>query len=276
MSNHRSAKGEKMKTRQQLFEELSEKIGELAAKAVCIATASQRHWERVTATVLAAEEWVNAHIYTPVQANTLAAVAIAVDLGGIGGTANATGEATSRHPAFSALGKGRKQSSDGGAWMAAAEGALERLTSSWPLEVSVLRGRVVVCLGNHHGEGEEILLAATAPACWLRAEATRAAVAASGFVFAKPKLVWQDEAIELAFQECEFLDKDEKLSSWREKAKTHTLEEFEAWVNAPGDCPEELSELNRAMEVLGFGYMPEPGAWPDWSYPDPPERLIEV
>ena len=44
---------------------------------------------------------------------------------GVGGRLGLTGAGTARHPAFSALGTGRKQANDGAAWMAAAKSTLE-------------------------------------------------------------------------------------------------------------------------------------------------------
>lgn len=53
-----------------------------------------------------------------------AAIAIVADTMGIGGRSGVSGAATERHPAFVALGKGRKQAKDGDAWSAAIQSAL--------------------------------------------------------------------------------------------------------------------------------------------------------
>lgn len=55
---------------------------------------------------------------------------LAIDLAGVGGHGGYEGAGTSRHPVFRHLGAGRKHASDGGAWMAAAQVALEAITSA--------------------------------------------------------------------------------------------------------------------------------------------------
>lgn len=85
------------------------------------ATAPHRHNVRVEATLACARRMA--------QGDTAAAAALLLaDIVGIGGPQNeAAGLGTSRLAGFGGLGKGRKQASDGPAWMSAAEAALMRL-----------------------------------------------------------------------------------------------------------------------------------------------------
>jgi len=85
---------------------------------------TRRHEWRVDQTRLAVEAWD-----TSVGVRCAGWVALIVDLVGVGGKLGLTGAGTDRHLAFSALGKGRKQASDGPAWLAAAEELLRNNAS---------------------------------------------------------------------------------------------------------------------------------------------------
>jgi hypothetical protein len=94
------------------------------------ATAPARHLGRVEATLAAATAGVNLGPggWAEETLPSVQAARILADIIGIGGPkVEALGLATVRLPAFQRLGKGRRQASDGGAWMAAAQGALARL-----------------------------------------------------------------------------------------------------------------------------------------------------
>jgi len=252
-----------METREMLFGEMSEKIGSLAAEIICRATGTQRHWARVEATVEAARVWGNAHIYSDEESDILVAGILSLELGGVGGRADAEGAGTDRHPAFAGLGKGRKQASDGGAYMAATEAALRQLTDRHGrLHIQLdQRGRVVV---KFRGSEAEVLLQCCGPVRWLRAEASRAALKAAGIEGFEPQMKWElEEAIERALYECVQAEKDLQWDQWRQSAQQHAPAEWEAYANAPDDADsKELATLNKKMVSLGFGYMPEQGEWP--------------
>jgi hypothetical protein len=118
-------------------------IGE-AAEAILRETAENRHIWRVEQTVGAALEAAkerdlgypgldvrNRHLY------------LVADLVGVGGRDDCEGEATDRHPAFTHLGNGRKQATDGPAWMAALESAVNRTNGEEirPQNVAQIRPR---------------------------------------------------------------------------------------------------------------------------------------
>lgn len=117
-------------TRSALSEQLTAaRIDGPAAVAILAETAAIRHQARVTRATAAAlagadmlgddsESTLDSR--APKARRLAGAVALCLlDACGIGGRMRVSGEGTQRVPAFSALGKGRKQASDGGAWSAA-------------------------------------------------------------------------------------------------------------------------------------------------------------
>ena len=108
-----------------------------------------RHEYRAAATLRVATEWVQLYaapdsaLVAPegiapwadrVHDRDRKAAAVAVvyaDLAGIGGRGGDGGDSTRRHPAFSALGTGRNQTTDGPAWMAAAQDLATREKSPY-------------------------------------------------------------------------------------------------------------------------------------------------
>src|SRR5690606_29811356 len=122
-----------LKTWKDLREQLPGDLSDDAVELIRRATAPERHKQRVNATVDAALTAV-LEIYsspdlelrrvTPFVCR-LAATLIALDVNGTGGRYNAGGDfaATARMSWARALGKGRRQASDGAAWMAAAADA---------------------------------------------------------------------------------------------------------------------------------------------------------
>lgn len=116
------------------------------------ATAAERHAQRVASTLAAAEvegltlgdpEWAP---FTPGEVRTLSVLALVLDRLGEGGRLGISGGRSARKGAFARLGKGRRQASDGAAYVAAAESALWRLrcdadpaSSNYSLEDLVLK-----------------------------------------------------------------------------------------------------------------------------------------
>ncbi len=107
-----------------------------ALEALCSLGAGHRHQLRseqaAEAALTMASQYVSSHDewedVTTTATNGLAMAIIAADEVGIGGGSQfPTGAATSRIPALSGLGKGRKQASDGGAWSAAIESGRDQI-----------------------------------------------------------------------------------------------------------------------------------------------------
>ncbi|MDD2758054.1 MAG: hypothetical protein PHD72_01610 [Patescibacteria group bacterium] len=92
------------------------------------ATAPARHESRVAATVACARAWIRAFGRESIEEyeDICVLILLIADLFGVGGP-NGLGGATRRHPAFTALGKGRWQASDGSAYRAAVVGAAAEL-----------------------------------------------------------------------------------------------------------------------------------------------------
>lgn len=92
-------------------------------EAVRKATARQRHEGRMFAAYWAARRWLSHALDFRKDYDVLAAYAYALcfveSLGLYGGAPANPGTGTTRHPAFRALGKGRRHASDGEAWTAA-------------------------------------------------------------------------------------------------------------------------------------------------------------
>jgi hypothetical protein len=103
-----------------------------AADLIIKAGAPARHEARVKATIAAAYAATTTQVGKDGEFGRAchaasAAATILADMIGIGGELGLTGAATSRLPAFSGLGTGRKQAGDGAAYMAAASAALDRV-----------------------------------------------------------------------------------------------------------------------------------------------------
>ena len=96
-----------------------------AMECLLAETAQERHLSRVAYARWAAEEYYLSSAKLDrdeVTEDTLSLMAGAIlwaDVIGVGGRDGVEGAATTRHPALSGCGKGRKQASDGGAWSAA-------------------------------------------------------------------------------------------------------------------------------------------------------------
>jgi hypothetical protein len=103
-----------------------------AIEALLKETAPDRHARRVIAAREAARAWVIAHhgqgLSQPLSDEVLAAYTNAVLIAecfGVGGRDGVSGASTTRHPAFVALGRGRKHAADGAAWDAAIRDAVD-------------------------------------------------------------------------------------------------------------------------------------------------------
>lgn len=128
----------KIQTRHQMAEEL-ENLGVTgaAAEAILKETATLRHQARVAqakeAAIQAAETLLGRsrgdNLEEDWQVRDHAALVCLFDAAGTGGTANVSGDSTSRLGCFSSLGKGRKQARDGAAWTAAIAAAGEELAT---------------------------------------------------------------------------------------------------------------------------------------------------
>src|SRR5690606_5177602 len=122
-----------MQTWKDLREQLPSDLSEDSVELIRRATAAERHLARVNATIDAALSAV-LEIYTSPDLDVrrvtpfvcrMAATLIALDRNGTGGRYGAGGgsAATDRMSWARALGKGRRQASDGSAWLAAAADA---------------------------------------------------------------------------------------------------------------------------------------------------------
>jgi hypothetical protein len=104
-------------------------VGTAAGKAIARATAHIRHSDRVAATVEAAQKWAE-------ENESVQEYALLADVCG-------GGNGTSRHNAFRALGKGRKQATDGAAYQAA---AMQALFQGRTMRVAGVWGEVAIWL----------------------------------------------------------------------------------------------------------------------------------
>ncbi len=149
-----------MKTREELRVEL-ETVGVTGAAqdAILAETAPARHEWRVEAAVEAAGGY-----YLESLGRLLA------DIAGVGGRDDCMGDATTRHPSFRDLGKGRKQATDGPAYSAAIREAAARIVrhyeAEWPIALSP--GGSGVLLSHSVGMESETPVNVDAPPQWLR------------------------------------------------------------------------------------------------------------
>jgi hypothetical protein len=132
-------------------------------------TAAARHEGRVQAAIVAARKYVRETLDVvddpEVRVEFEAAAVLIADTFGVGGHADVTGAATSRHPGLEGLGKGRKQATDGDAWSAAIREAGMRILRAiesrgeWSIRAYPIEGSPVVALwcedstGNHLASG---------------------------------------------------------------------------------------------------------------------------
>lgn len=139
-----------MKTRREI-EQFVSGLGGDDAIATFLAglDAGYRHQARVASTRKAADaaarQLIEAGAATRPDGSTpsveaVAEAVLAFDSIGVGGTGDAEGIGTSRLPCFAALGKGRKQATDGAAWMAALEATLPVTSPSWGMFTVVPEG----------------------------------------------------------------------------------------------------------------------------------------
>ena len=124
-------------------------MSERLADAITKECGPIRHEYRAAATLRVATEWVQ--LYAAPDSTLVAPEGIApwddrvrdqhhlgaaiatvyADLAGIGGRGGVGGDSTRRHPAFASLGTGRKQATDGPAWISAAEALVAREKSPY-------------------------------------------------------------------------------------------------------------------------------------------------
>ena len=155
-----------METRKQLIERL-ESLGVTGVAALAIAreTGAARHAARVEAAKAAARRVGAALLGVPSGESgdgTMTAVDLAgafvcaLDSFGLGGADGVEGRATARVAAFGALGKGRKQASDGPAWSAAISAAGNHL-AAWLVIAPRRDGGVVLWDGPREPEKEVVI-----------------------------------------------------------------------------------------------------------------------
>jgi hypothetical protein len=131
-----------------------------AIAALLSETAPDRHARRVIAAREAARAWVNAHhakdLSPPISEDVMAAYMNAVllaDCFGVGGRHGVSGAGTARHPAFAALGRGRKHAADGAAWDAAIRDAVDAAAGHFrpggggTTSLFFERGNILICPG---------------------------------------------------------------------------------------------------------------------------------
>jgi hypothetical protein len=144
-----------------------------AVDLVISAGAQARHNSRVEDTAQAALAAADGCPLT-------AAFLLALDLGGIGGPLGIAGTATDRMPAFSALGKGRWNATDGPAYRAAAEAALRRISAPNLLTARCSAAGVYASWYGQSGHAffEWSWFSARGLCPWIKAEIGRAVLAA--------------------------------------------------------------------------------------------------
>jgi hypothetical protein len=119
-----------------------------AAELMIRAGAAHRAALRAQDATAAASAWGD---LTPGAVSAAVASACILDAVGVGGPLGLGGDSTARHPAFAALGKGRKQASDGGAWSAAIEAARRGALGWGTVTVTVSCYRVQITVEEEEG-----------------------------------------------------------------------------------------------------------------------------
>jgi len=121
-------------TWKELRQALPADLSQSAAEEIRLLTAGERHRARRDAAAAAALAWVDGRIHgqdAPDRLTLAAGICAAEALGLYGGGRGNPGAATLRHPAFQALGSGRRQARDGAAWTAAIEAATTAVFPEW-------------------------------------------------------------------------------------------------------------------------------------------------
>lgn len=220
-------------------ESLPEELPFEAREAIRKATAGPRHSWRVEQARFAAQDMALNMLATEpgkVAAEPLAlatAFAATVERHGVGGPFGISGAATDRLPAFSHLGKGRKQATDGAAW----DAAIDETAATMPGDVTLETIEGTWCLTR----GSEVLAEMNPdaiPARWRQSLAKRAVLIFSGSLREDLRDLFADRLFRSD-------DVEESLVAWGREYATACRQIEDAEIEA-----RRQERLSRAMYIL--------------------------